>query len=221
MNFFTGTTSTMHQPPSLLENLLGRSSISLLCHFFHYWDAPTIFLLGQLNYRLRCIVKLYEFNTWNVDLFLMGWFHSSERAINKIKTAPAIFCGRAVMTFFDREHAIRCGKQTRLDICVGFEGIEEIVSWLIDCGYNFQSSLSNSSTKERMHNFRLALMAEVTQICKDRRRIQGDKSVTQNEHYSTRYKFLGSGLFVNSVIVVHLVRCELHRFIFAMHSSQF
>lgn len=200
-------------PPSSLETFLGRNNISFLVAFFRCWDPSTIFLLGQLNYRLRCLVKLYEFNVWNVEFFLARWFLSPKRALQTIQLAPAIFCGSSVLSFFDRT-PLGIQKNAKLDICVGFRGVTQIGKFLLSQGYNFRPGQAL-----RITDFNLAVLAEAGRLSKNDR-VDGDRSLTQEEHGSVRFKFQSPRPTYNgAVIVVHLVRCELHRFVFSMHSS--
>ncbi|KAJ6464314.1 hypothetical protein DFH09DRAFT_1346827 [Mycena vulgaris] len=199
--------------PSTLETTLAHGDLAFLLLFFRTWDPSTIFLLSCLNYRLRSLVHCYASNTWSVPRFLRQWFGRPREALKFLEDAPAIICGPAVLEFFDR----RSPSVTQLDICVDFGGFVEAGKFLTGNGYDFRPFGIQS-----IKDFDLVALVEAARLPENQFKLHGERSVTQEEHYSRTFRFVkrARGQLLR-VVVVHLVRCELHRFIFAMHSTAF
>ncbi|KAJ7730776.1 hypothetical protein B0H16DRAFT_1733628 [Mycena metata] len=200
---------------SLLETVLAHGELPFLHLFFRCWRLPEIFLLGRLSFRLRCIVYYYCSKVWSVPHFLGRWFPSPDAALRLLGTAPAIVCGASVMQFFDRAYM----EETRLDICVDFGGLLEVGQFLLSQGYQFKPGPSAP-----IKDFELAALVEVSHFSAQRR-MTADRSFSQQHHDSRILKFSRTLIFDDSgvsrtlIVLVHLVRCELHRFVFAMHST--
>ncbi|KAJ7773130.1 hypothetical protein B0H16DRAFT_1305173 [Mycena metata] len=191
--------------------MLAYGDSEFLLEFFRHWDPATILLLGGLNYRLLNIVRFYQAAVWNVSKFLSRWFFHPDKALATLHSSPAIACGPSVLQFFDRS----ARGAARLDICVGYEGISEIGKFLDEEGYFFRPG-PLPGTK----NFASATMVEATRLPEARLKVYGDRSFTQEEHAGHAFKFVRfERRRPSRVIVVHLVRCELHRYVLSMHST--
>ncbi|KAJ7135564.1 hypothetical protein C8R44DRAFT_869290 [Mycena epipterygia] len=192
--------------PSSLETTLAHGDVDFIVLFFRCWDPRSIFLLGRLNYRLRSIVHCYVRSVWDVATFLRPWFNP-DLALRLLEAAPAIICGPSVVEFFDR-----CSPRRRsLDVCVAFGGLSEVGKFLSSHGYKFRSS--NSSA------FEVTVLLEAARFPESRHKVYGERSITQDEHGSQSFRFVRNVRGSVRVVVVHLVRCEFHRFVFAMHST--
>ncbi|KAJ6510112.1 hypothetical protein C8R47DRAFT_965014 [Mycena vitilis] len=204
----------MSTVPSLLETVLSCGDLEFLLFFFRYWDPSAIFLLSQLNFRLLNIVRWYQAAVWDVPSFLAGWFARPLDALKTLETSPALFCGPGVLQFFDR-----CSNAaTRLDICVGFGGLAEIGRFLMSEGYSFRPG----ATESHVRDFDLVTIMESAHFPERELRADGDKSATQEDHGSRLFRFIRFDRRVPlRVVIVHLVRCEPHRFIFSSHSTSF
>jgi hypothetical protein len=202
---------------SILETTLARGGFRFLELFFRTWDPPAIFILGRLNYRLRSIVHFYCITVWSVTRFFEHWFFSPASSLRILQSAPAIVCGAAVLQFFDRAPlADAC-----LEICVDFEGFSAIGRYLMGQFYEFRPAGGRA-------NFDLAVLFEAAHFPESSLKVTGERSTTQDQHRSRSFKFVkttynsGRGVAPHPrVVIVHLVRCELHRFVFATHSSEF
>ncbi|KAJ7436453.1 hypothetical protein B0H11DRAFT_1661203, partial [Mycena galericulata] len=185
--------------------------IVFIVEFFRFWDPAAIFLLSQLNFRLLGIVRYYESVVWNVPKFLSQWFHGQDASLKLLEDAPALLCGPAVLNFFDRN----LSDAGRLDICVGYEGLSDVATFLAAEGYSYRPGPT-----PRIRDWDLVALVEAAHFPEERLKVYGERSVTQEEHGSRTFRFLRfdrrSAL---RLIVVHLVRCELHRFVFSMHST--
>lgn len=202
----------MCTPPSALETVLLRGDAPFLLDFFRYWDPSTIFLLGSLNYRLLNVVRFYEMTVWDIPKFLSGWFFHPSEALKLLEIGPAIFCGSAVLKFLDRN----LEDASRLDICVGYAGIVEVGKFLASEGYVFRPE-----PRGIVRDFDLITMLEAVYFSEEHLKVDGDRSLTQEAHGSRAFRFVRFGRRTIRVVVVHLVRCELHRFVFSMHSSEY
>ncbi|KAJ7154305.1 hypothetical protein C8R43DRAFT_1126387 [Mycena crocata] len=196
---------------SLLETTLALGDLPFLIQFFQYWEPSDIFALSVLNFRLLNIVRFYQSMVWSVPRFLIRWFPRWERALELLRNGPALICGPAVAEFFDRS-IVSTGT---LDICVGYGGLLEVGKCLADCGYTFRPT-----AESRVRYFELVALTEAALFPDGLLDVSGDRSATQGDHGSRVFRFVKferrSPL---SIIMVHLVRCELHRHIFSMHST--
>ncbi|KAJ6579177.1 hypothetical protein DFH09DRAFT_1030426 [Mycena vulgaris] len=204
-------------PASLLETVLAHGDLQFLTLFFRCWEPSTIFLLGRLSYRLRSITHFYSQSTWSVSNFLSRWFPDSKAVLQMLDSAPAIICGASVLQFFDRTRLT----ETRLDICVDFGGLGEVGKFLASQGYIFRPVHASG-----IKDFDLAILVEASQSSKTKLNVQGDQSSCQEHHGSRSFKFVKTSRGPPSssrvrVVIVQLVRCELHRFVFGMHSTAF
>ncbi|KAJ7106077.1 hypothetical protein C8R43DRAFT_1140690 [Mycena crocata] len=204
----------MSLPCSPLETLLAVENEQFILRFFRYWDPRTIFQLGRLSYRLLNVVRFYQSMVWNVPTLLARWFPDPDAAIAFLRDGPAVFCGPAVMQFFDRKGS----EAARLDMCVGYGGLVEAGRFLTAQGYVFRPDASST-----IKDFDIVSLMEAACIPERRLKVEGDRSWTQQEHGSRAFKFAKfrrprrrSPL---QVVILHLVRCELHRFIFSGHST--
>ncbi|KAJ7783127.1 hypothetical protein B0H16DRAFT_1877560 [Mycena metata] len=197
---------------SLLETLLSYQDVSFMVAFFRCWDPATIFLLGRLNYRLLNIVRCYQATVWDIPTFLRGWFGRPLDALSMLDAASAIVCGPSVLQFFDRNVL----DATRMDVCVGFGGLSEVGQFLVSEGYSFRPA----PARQRIRDFDLVAMMEAARHSESELRVDGDKSATQEDHGSRAFRFLKFDRRASlRVVIVHLVRCELHRFVLSMHST--
>ncbi|KAJ7178787.1 hypothetical protein C8R43DRAFT_872306, partial [Mycena crocata] len=179
--------------------------------FFRYWEPSLIFLLGRLNYRLLNIVRFYQATVWNVPDFLRRWFTRPETVLRFLRDGPAVFCGPSVLQFFDRKGH----DATRLDMCVGFEGFLEAGRFLAADGYIFRADASST-----VRDFEVVCLMEAAYVPERRLRVDGDRSLTQQEHGSRSFRFVKPGRRSPlHIVVLHLVRCEFHRFILSGHST--
>ncbi|KAJ7018546.1 hypothetical protein C8F04DRAFT_1277595 [Mycena alexandri] len=198
--------------PSPLENMLAYGDERFVLAFFEYWDPPSIFLLGMLNFRLRNLVHHYRAAVWNVPKFLSGWFRDPEAALVLLAAGPGLFCGPGVLQFLDRSST----EAWRLDLCVGYSGLVAVGKFLGAEGYNFRPG------NLRIRDFDLVAIMEAAHFPDAYLKMDGDRSSTQDDHASRTFRFVkihrGPTL---RVVVVHLLRCELHRFVFSMHSSNY
>ncbi|KAJ6562852.1 hypothetical protein DFH09DRAFT_1364350, partial [Mycena vulgaris] len=204
-------------PASLLETVLAHGDLPFLALFFRCWDPSTVFLLGRLSYRLQSIILYYSQSTWSVSTFLGRWFPDSNAALKMLDSAPAIICGASVLQFFDRTQLT----ETRLDICVDFGGLVEVGRFLTSQGYSFRP-VPGAGIKD----VDLAILIEASQSLETQLNVQGDQSSCQEHHGSRSFKFVKTSRGPPSssrvrVVIVQLVRCELHRFVFGMHSTAF
>ncbi|KAJ7040613.1 hypothetical protein C8F04DRAFT_1253933 [Mycena alexandri] len=201
----------MNPTPSMLETALAYGDSAFLLEFFRHWDPATIFLLGGLNYRLLNIVRFYQAAIWNVPKFLSRWFLRSDRALAMLDSSPVIVCGTSVLQFFDRSTR----GAARLDICVGYEGISEVGKFLDKEGYFFRPGPLPGT-----RNFASVAMVEAARLPVARLKVYGERSFTQEEHAGHAFRFIRfERRRPSRIIVVHLVRCELHRYILSMHST--
>ncbi|KAJ7739540.1 hypothetical protein B0H16DRAFT_1269116, partial [Mycena metata] len=180
--------------------------------FFRCWEPSTIFLLARLNFRLLNVVRFYQARVWGVRRFLSKWFTRPLSALNALDAGPAIICGPGVLQFFDRSSA----STMRLDVCVGFSGLAEVGRFLASEGYQFRSGPSTS----RVRDFALLSILESVYFPERQLDVSGDRSMTQDDHGGRRFRFIkASRAAPLRVVLVHLVRCELHRFVFSTHST--
>ncbi|KAJ7186927.1 hypothetical protein C8R46DRAFT_866389, partial [Mycena filopes] len=186
--------------------------LSFLAAFFRYWEPSTIFILARLNFRLLNVVRCYQALIWNVPTFLSSWFRRPLDALNVLHSGPAIICGPSVLQFLDRSAV----GATRLDLCVGFAGMSAVGRFLRSEGYSFRPV----SAEPRIRDFDLVTIMEATRFHEKSLKFDGDRTTTQQDHGSRSFRFLkfDRSLPLRAVIV-HLVRCEFHRFIFSMHST--
>ncbi|KAJ7683372.1 hypothetical protein B0H17DRAFT_1205230 [Mycena rosella] len=198
--------------PSQIEDTLSRGGVTFLTRFFDTWDPSTIFLLGQLNYRLRSLVVFYVQHAWNVHRFLSHWFGRSGDMLNFLRRSAAIVCGPAVLQYFNRNSP---HDRSPLNVCVDFRGFVGIGKFLAGQGYQFSPS-GGAGIKD----FEMITLLEAAWMPENRLKVHGERSVTQEDHGSRSFTFVRRFSSSNlRVVVVHLVRCELHRFVFAMHST--
>ncbi|KAJ7750553.1 hypothetical protein B0H16DRAFT_1460658 [Mycena metata] len=181
--------------PSIIENVLSREDSEFLVLFFRCWDPATIFLLGRLNYRLR--------TAWSISGFLAPWTIPPTAMLEIMKSAPAIICGPSVMEFFDRSPITG-----PLDVCVNFEGLLPVGQFFIRHGYAFRPNGSS--------NVKVFELVEAACYPEGSHKMYGERSTTQEDHCSHDFNFVGEDL---PCVVVHVVRCELHRYVFASHST--
>ncbi|KAJ6507220.1 hypothetical protein C8R47DRAFT_1066101 [Mycena vitilis] len=195
---------------SILETTLISGGHPLIDAIFRRWDPATIFLLGRANYRLRALVHCYVLSSWKVSTFIGLWFNDTTTFQRLLTIAPAILCGPAVLQFFDRS----ASNATPLEICVEFDGFVSIGKFLVSQGYCYRPR-GRRSPKD----FNFLALFEATRFPEARSNVSGDRSATQEEHRSRAFKFVQPAYRNPRVVVVHLVRCELRRFVFAMHSN--
>ncbi|KAJ7665242.1 hypothetical protein DFH06DRAFT_1127579 [Mycena polygramma] len=202
---------------SILETTLIHGDIEFLENFFWSWDPPAIFVLGRLNYRLRALVYYYASTVWNVPRFLRRWFERPLTVLRFLDSAPAILCGVAVLQYFDRA----APSDSRLEICVDFGGLVSVKKFLAGEGYYYRPE----GTRD-IKDFDVVTLVESARFPESRLSVTGDRSTSQEEHRSRSFKFVQTLRGVNRarchrIVIVHLVRCELRRFVFATHSTAF
>ncbi|KAJ7725027.1 hypothetical protein B0H16DRAFT_1472007 [Mycena metata] len=196
--------------PSSLETTLSRGDEQFILAFFEHWTPASIILLGRLNYRLRNVVQYYRSVVWDVRKYLRGWFSDSDDALGLLANGRGLFCGPGVLQYFDRSRT----DATRLDLCVGYGGLVSAGRFLAAEGYRFRPG-----TTLKIRDFDLVAVLEAAHFPEGRLNVDGDRSSTQEEHRSRTFRFVKTFRRLPlRVVVVHLVRCELHRFIFSMHS---
>ncbi|KAJ7603541.1 hypothetical protein DFH06DRAFT_1151813 [Mycena polygramma] len=199
--------------PSRLETVLSLGDDLFLVAFFRYWDPSAIFRLAQLNFRLLNVVRYYRGLLWDVPQFLSCWFSQPLDALKMLDDGPALFCGPSVLQFLDRTWQSQ--NPSRLDVCVGFAGLAMVGQFLASEGYRFRPG----QVKFRVNDFQLVTMLESVHFPGKYLKMDGDKSATQEDHASRVFRFVKSSRASLRIVVVHLVRCELHRFVFSMHST--
>ncbi|KAJ7629949.1 hypothetical protein DFH06DRAFT_1140707 [Mycena polygramma] len=199
----------MSHPISLLETTLLRSSRKFILRFFDCWDPSTIFLLSHMNHRLRTIVKFYASIIWDVHSFLRLWFPQPTTVLAFLKSAPAIVCGPTVLQFLDRDYPTF----PHLDICLDFGGLVEVGKFLAAQGYEYLPSKLNDT-----RDFNAAILLEAIRFPEHALNLRGERSITQENHGSRSFRFVRRRTSQMNTIMIHVVRCELHRFVFAMHS---
>ncbi|KAJ7495922.1 hypothetical protein B0H11DRAFT_1910208 [Mycena galericulata] len=188
---------------SILETTLAYGDIVFVVEFFRFWDPSTIFLLGQLSYRLLGVVRYYQAAVWGVPKFLSQWFRDPGVALNLLDSAPALFCGPGVMQFFDR-NLFDAG---RLDLCVGYEGLTKVADFLAAQGYIFRPG-----PVPRVRDFDLIALVEAAHFPEDQMKVYGERSVTQEEHGSRAFRFIRFDRRSRMrMVVVHLVRTFMKR----------
>ncbi|KAJ7157058.1 hypothetical protein C8R43DRAFT_949287 [Mycena crocata] len=186
-----------------LETLLAYGDTQFILRFFRYWEPSSIFILGRLSYRLLNVVRFYQSTVWDVSEFLTKWFAHPDSALSFLKMAPAVFCGPGVLQFFDR----RGRDASRLDVCVGFEGFVDAGRFLTAEGYIFRADPA-STTRE----FEMVALMEAAIVPERRLKVDGDRSLTQDEHGSRAFRFIKIGRRSPLLIVVlHLVSTFLRR----------
>ncbi|KAJ7135276.1 hypothetical protein C8R43DRAFT_956111 [Mycena crocata] len=187
-----------HHSLSLLETTLLRGDMVFLVLFFKHWDPATIFALSTTA-------------VWNIPDFLSRWFSNPTEALRLLEVGPALFIGPSVVQFFDRNLV----DTASIDVCVGYSGLSAVGRFLCSNGYKFRSSPAH-----RAQSFDFVAILEASTIPTSRITVEGDRSSTQDQHRSSIFKFVKTGRGRSlRIVVVHLVRCELHRHVFSMHST--
>ncbi|KAJ7490411.1 hypothetical protein B0H11DRAFT_2229303 [Mycena galericulata] len=183
--------------PSVLETTLAHEDLRFVTVFFDTWDPATIFLLGQLNYRLRSLVYGYVRTAWNVNKFLRNWFPRPVDVLKFLGDAPAIICGSSVLQFFDRAYP----SATRIDMCVDFGGFVDVGRLLMKQEYEY-FPCGPTVVKD----FDLVALFESASYPEGRFKLHGERTVTQEEHGGRAFTFRRQ-LSASSqrFVVVHLV----------------
>lgn len=193
-------------PPSSLERFLIRGGEKLIDQFFSSWEPHMIFLLNGLSVQMRYIIKLYVDRTWNVRRFMMNWFKDVDALIRHLDETKALLFGPSVLRFFDRTRP----DIGPLDICVNFDGLWALGALIRSSGYTFHPKLQDQATFERTA---LVPLPEGSH-----------ENASLAPSYVRAFHFrkfrLEGGRWKVHRINVHLVRCEPHRHIFDLHSSE-
>ncbi|KAJ6501445.1 hypothetical protein C8R47DRAFT_1211024 [Mycena vitilis] len=189
----------MSPKPSAFEAALACGDAVFLGRFFRYWEPSAVFKLAQLNFLLLNVVRWYQSMVWSVPDFLSDWFSDPERVFDFLDTGPAVLCGPSVLQFLDRSST----DKTRLDMFLAGEG------------YVFRPGPAST-----VKDFALVVLLEAISYPERRLKLDGDRTTTQEDHTSRAFRFVKfSRHSCSSVVILHLVRCELHRFVMSAHST--
>lgn len=112
----------------------------------HHIDPASLARLAQTSTRMRSVIQLYTYGSWNYAAFCRNyWKHTTALSV-VIDTQRALFFGPSVLHFLSRSR----GPLPPLDLCISrasltaFESLLSFEEYALQCQYSHVSDIQSS-----------------------------------------------------------------------------